>query len=182
MSGPRFVGKDTISSVIGRDRSCGLIPVMPYVAGHPDDTGYMPDNCHVVSGSRYAEIIRSEEFLVNFTLGVFFYGIKKDEVESALHKGHALIVVDVNSAFSIKEKVPDSVLIFIQPPGGDIKILKKRFKERCGVRTDYTCNIDQAKPDMDKASEFDHVFENRDGQVKAVVKQILGLLPVSAAH
>lgn len=84
---------------------------------------------HFVSSERFEAMLEKGAFLETARVHGNLYGTSADEVDTALERGEdALLDVDTQGAASIRKLRPDSVLIFILPPG--IQALKDRLAMR----------------------------------------------------
>jgi guanylate kinase len=104
-------------------------------------------------------------------------GTPADDVAAAREEGSdVLLEVDVQGARSVREKAPDAVLIFLQPPSEEE--LERRLRER-GTEdpSDLGLRLTEAKREMDAAPEFDHMVVN--DQVDRAVEEVLAIIKAS---
>ena len=82
----------------------------------------------------FEEMIKKDELLEYAEYVGNYYGTPKDFVFSKMDEGKDVILeIELQGAMQIKEKYPDTLLIFLTPPGADE--LYKRLKGR-GTETD----------------------------------------------
>ncbi|MGC8853169.1 MAG: guanylate kinase, partial [Hydrogenobacter sp.] len=88
-----------------------------------------------------------------------YYGTPKEQVEKILNQGKdALLVIDVQGAKSIREKFPESILIFLLPPS--LEELKRRLITR-GYRDKNLLEREQkVKMEIACARHFDYIVVN----------------------
>ena len=101
-----------------------------------------------------------------------WYGTPRDEVRDALVAGHDVILkIDVQGAQTVKENVPDALLVFIVPPS--LETLFQRLKARATETADQL-EIRQrnAAIELARQDDYDYVVENRDGEVEATAERI----------
>lgn len=108
-----------------------------------------------------------------------YYGTSKEYLENAVSKGiNVLLEIDVQGAKQIKEKLPESVLIFILPPS--FEELKNRLLKR---NTDSIEVIEKrlkaAKSEIDQSAFFDKkiindIFEKAAWDLFSYVKDKTG--------
>lgn len=88
-----------------------------------------------------------------------FYGLSRKEVEEKSSKGNCYCIMDINGALALKERFPDTKIVFIYSP---IDILEQRMRDR-GDREDKIKerlkNIEITK-EFDNAKYADFVLEN----------------------
>lgn len=88
------------------------------------------------------------------------YGTRKDVVEAALAAGRDIVLeIDVQGAAHVKEKMPEAVMTFIEPPS--FEELEKRLRGR-GTETeaDIERRLADAKMEMAQADKYDHLIVN----------------------
>ena len=104
-------------------------------------------------------------------------GTPAADVEEARAAGDdVLLEVDVQGARSVRERVPDAVLVFLQPPSDEE--LERRLRERgTEAGPDLDLRLSEAKEEMAAASEFDHVIVN--DRVEKAVEEVLAIIKAS---
>lgn len=91
-----------------------------------------------------------------------FYGTPKDYVDSQLNSGKDVILeIEIQGALKVKEKFPDTVLLFISPP--DAKELKNRLVGR-GTEDIKTIDsrLKRAAEEADGIEKYDYFVINDD--------------------
>lgn len=104
-------------------------------------------------------------------------GTPAADVAEALAAGDdVLLEVDVQGARSVRERAPDAVLVFLQPPSEEE--LERRLRER-GTEEgpDLERRLGEARREMAAASEFDHVVVNE--VVDEAVREVLAIIKAS---
>ncbi len=104
-------------------------------------------------------------------------GTPAADVEEARVAGDdVLLEVDVQGARSVRERVADAVLVFLQPPSEEE--LERRLRERgTEAGPDLELRLSEAKEEMAAASEFDHVIVN--DRVEQAVEEVLAIIKAS---
>ncbi|EKD42213.1 MAG: hypothetical protein ACD_73C00262G0002 [uncultured bacterium] len=115
---------------------------------------------YFVTKDQFDQMVKSGDFLEWAQVYDNFYGTSKKTLYDYLSKGQGVIVdVDTQGAQSIKEKVPESVTIFIQVP--TLKELEKRLIDR---RRDppevLQKRLKQATHEENQKDQYDHVIIN----------------------
>jgi guanylate kinase len=102
------------------------------------------------------------------------YGTPAETVEEALRLGRdVLLEVDVQGAASVRARVPDAVLIFLQPPSEEE--LARRLRTRgTESEADLDRRLAEARREMAEAGRFDHVVVN--DQVERAVDEVLAII------
>ena len=115
--------------------------------------------------------ISKEEFLSGINNGEFveyaqfannFYGTRISNIENSINIGKNIILeIEVQGAMQIKEKFPDSKLIFIMPP--NIEELKNRLVSRNTESKDaINLRLAQVDREIKNAERFDKKIVNDD--------------------
>jgi len=171
LSGPSGVGKD---AVLARMRKLGhpfhyvvTATTRPKRASEKDGVDY-----HFLSLREFQQMIDKHNFVEWANVYGNYYGVPKDEITSALSKGvDAIVRVDVQGAASIKEILPDAVLIFLMPPS--VEELEKRLRKRHSESSaDLALRLERAKGEMKRLQLFDYVITSRQNKLDEVVSQI----------
>uniref|UniRef100_A0A7C1IXT3 Guanylate kinase n=1 Tax=Ammonifex degensii TaxID=42838 RepID=A0A7C1IXT3_9THEO len=116
ISGPSGVGKGTVCRRLKElDPSVYLSVSMttrPPRAGEKEGEDYF-----FVSRARFEELVAEGELLEWALVYTHYYGTPRRPVFEARAAGRDVVLeIDVQGGFKVREKVPDSILIFILPP------------------------------------------------------------------
>ncbi len=106
------------------------------------------------------EKIDSNGFLEWARVHGFLYGTLRNEIEEIIAKEHrAILEIDTQGANQVKEKKPDSILIFIKPPS--LESLESRLRKR-GTEKEETIKqrLTDAKSELEQADKYDYVIIN----------------------
>ncbi len=159
ISGPSGSGKDTVLKEIFK--KCPEIQfsissiTRPMRAGEVEGEKY-----NFISREKFEEMLKNDELLEHNIFVGNYYGTPKAPVINCIESGNDMIVeVDVNGAAQIREKMPESVSIFIMPPS--LQVLKERL---CGRGTEVDDVIEQrtnaALSEIARAVEYDYIIVN----------------------
>ena len=89
-----------------------------------------------------------------------FYGTRKDIVEDTIRQGKdVLLEIDVQGASQVKKKMPDAVMIFIQPPSFE-ELLRRLQKRGTEGPEELKLRITNAKTEMSHSEEYEHMIIN----------------------
>ena len=105
-----------------------------------------------------------------------WYGVPNNPLREALAAGKDTIIkVDVQGAMSIREVLPDSVLLFLMPPCREdlVTRLQRRNTE---AEADLERRLQTAGEEMEKLPFFDYAIVNADGQIEKVVSEIVAII------
>ena len=138
ISGPSGVGKGTVlKKVFEKDDnlvysvSCTTRPPR---SGETDGIEY-----HFISKERFLDNIEKNKMLEYAVYCDNYYGTSAEYVETLRNAGKDVVLeIEVQGALQIKDKCPESVMIFIAPPS--IKELESRLAGR-GTETEDVVNL-----------------------------------------
>ena len=171
VAGPSGVGKDTlIRELIGRwpfylSISATTRPPRP---GEVDGHDYI-----FLSEEEFTRWIEEDRFLEWAQFSDRRYGTPREPVEVQLANGFdVLLEVEVQGAMQVKQRAPEAVFVFIEPPS--IAELGARLTRR-GDTADVEARLERARVEMAMADEFDHRIVN-----EVLSDAVAGLLSVVA--
>lgn len=161
ISGPSGSGKDTILARLFK--LCPDIKFSISSITRPMRDGETPgEKYNFISKEQFKKMLSENAFLEYNVFIDNYYGTPKAPVVAAIENGDDIIIeVDVNGAAQIREKMPDSVSVFIMPP--DLPTLKARL---CARGTETPEKIEErlmcARREIERANEYDYVIVNDD--------------------
>ena len=117
---------------------------------------------HFVSIEAFEAMVKQEAFLEHAKVFDNYYGTSQQVVEELLQQGkHVILEIDWQGALQVKQKLPDTVAIFILPPSRDT--LRQRLTDRA---TDDESIIERRMIDADKEmshySDAEYLIINDD--------------------
>jgi guanylate kinase len=127
---------------------------------------------HFLSQEQFLKMLNKHEFLEWARVYGNYYGVPKDEVTSALSRGMDVIVkVDVQGAATIRQIMPQAVLIFLMPPS--VEDLEERLmRRRSESSPDLALRLERAKVEIESLPLFDYVITSHQNKLDDVVAQI----------
>ena len=129
VSGPSGAGKDTICNKVVEDIKNIKISVS-MTSRAPRGTEKEGVDYYFVSREEFEEKIKKDEFLEYAVVhNNQYYGTPKANIEEDLNNGISVIlVIDIQGALKIQEKIKEALFIFIVPPS--MEVLKERLIKR----------------------------------------------------
>ena len=129
---------------------------------------------HFVTRERFEAMIAAREFLEYADVFGNYYGTHESELIKARTEGYDLILdIDVKGARQLRERVPESVSIFILPPSR--QELEQRLRSRSqDSEKEITRRLDEAKDEIRDYSQYDYVLVNED--VDASVENLVAIV------
>ena len=122
----------------------------------------------------FQEMINSDQFLEWAEFAGDFYGSPKSNINSYLSSGKDVILeIEIQGAKQIKEKCPDSVLIFLAPPS--FEVLEERLIKR---QTDsiekVKIRLEKAREEMNETKLFHYLVVN--DELKEAVDKVISII------
>ncbi len=159
ISGPSGAGKSTVVSraIQGREDVCFSTSVTTRSPrpGEIDGREYF-----FIDRKRFEEMIRNDELLEHAEYVSNGYGTPRAYVEQKLAEGlNVLLDIEVQGARQVREKVPDSVKIFVVPP--TLEELRRRLEGR-GTDTAEAIEgrLARARQEYGEATFYDYIIVN----------------------
>ena len=108
----------------------------------------------------YDKHLEKGNFLENAEVFGNYYGTLKQPIVDRLEKGiNVLLDVDTKGARQVKEKIPEAVLIFIEPPS--MEELERRLRSRGTECEEVICKrLREAEFEMAQRDFFDYRVVN----------------------
>ncbi len=130
------------------------------------------------SREEFEEMIAKDELLEHAEYVGNYYGTPKEFVFSKLEEGFDVVLeIEIQGAMQIKQKYPDTLLVFITPPGADE--LKRRLEGR-GTETAEVIakRMKRACRESEGIQNYDYIVINDD--VDICTRQLHEI--INAAH
>lgn len=104
------------------------------------------------------------------------YGTPRRPLEKAIDAGRVMLLdIDVQGGRQVMEHYPDAVTVFIEPPGGDMKVVCERLSGRGTDSPDQQAKrIERARQEIEYGKAYQHHVEN--DTLDSTVEQILNII------
>lgn len=126
--------------------------------------------------AEFLDKLRRDELLEHAQVYGYYYGVPREPLRQALSQGLDVIVrTDNQGAFTIKKKVPGSVVILLMP--GSLDELGRRLRAR-GQDSEAVVEkrLAAAASEIAQASCFDYVVVNADGHLDEAATQVAAII------
>ena len=181
ISGPSGVGKDTIIDAMKRrEPEHPRRYVITVTTRDPRESETDGVHYHFYSVDDYQRLVASEGLLEASLVHDHWYGTPRDQVQSAIRSGRdAILKIDVQGADKVRARIPDALLIFVVPPS--LEELQRRLRaRRTETPEQLELRLRNAKIEMARMGEFDHVVVNETDKVDETAEAIDGI--IAAEH
>ena len=171
LSGPGGVGKSTIAKALRQTKSFWVsISATTRSARHYEVDGI---DYYFYSNEEFDNAVKSSLFLEWAEFAGSRYGTPRKPVEDALRDGkNVLLEIEIAGARQVKERAPEAVLVFLQPPSWEelVSRLEGRGTDSPERRA---ARLALAQEELAQSSFFDlNVINER---VEEVVDRLIGL-------
>ena len=160
VSAPSGCGKGTILAEV-LDKTGAFLSVSCTTRG-PREGEVNGVNYHFITQDEFDKMIEENAFLEYARFVGKSYGTPAKPVHDAISEGRdAILEIETNGAFQVKERRPESVSIFILPPS--IKELERRLRKR-GTETEEVIakRVAEAVGEIEKSPRYNYVIMNDD--------------------
>jgi len=159
ISAPSGAGKSTLCRYI-REHLPEILYSVSYTTRTPRKGEVDGEDYFFVSEDEFKLGIEKDRWAEWAFVHGNYYGTSRGYLERSVEKGcNILLEIDVQGARQIKEKIPESVLIFILPPS--IEELQKRLVKRATDSQEVIKKrLDAAAFEMSQCDKFDYSVVN----------------------
>jgi len=169
LSGPGGVGKSTVAKAL--KQSSPFFVSVSATTRAPRFNEIEGVDYHFYSHEKFDQAIARDEFLEWAEFAGNRYGTPRKAVEEALRNGQSVLLeIEITGARQVKEKVPQALLIFLEPPTWEelVSRLEGRGTDSPERRA---ARLALAQEEMAAASFFDKVLINEE--VEKVVATLI---------
>lgn len=179
ISGPSGVGKDSVINRM-KERNLPFHFVVTATTRPARDNEIHGMDYFFLSFDQFAEMIEKDELLEYAIVYNDYKGIPKDQVRKALKSGKDVIMrIDVQGAATIREKYPESLLIFLTT-SSEAEMVNRLRLRKSETREGLNLRIAMARQEVKRIWDFDYVVINRDEQLDEAVDVIQSI--ITAEH
>jgi len=159
VAAPSGAGKSSIvNAVLARDPNICLS--ISFTSRQPRPGERHAEHYHFVSAAEFEAMVEAGDFFEHALVHGDWKGTARQSVEPQLAAGKdVLLEIDWQGARQVRNKVPDSVSVFILPPSREA--LEQRMRVRAqDSETVIRQRLDAAREEMSHYTEFDYVIVN----------------------
>ncbi len=161
LSGPSGAGKGTLRKKMFQ-KVPGISFSISCTTREPRDGEREGIDYHFITAEEFQSRFERGEFLEHAEVHGHFYGTLRDDAVRVLDSGSDILLeIDVQGALQVREKMPESILLFVAPPS--FEELEQRLRDR-GTESEERLQVRlrNARWEMGKAALYDYVIINDD--------------------
>lgn len=170
ISAPSGAGKTTLTrSLLAADPNLSFS--VSYTTRSPRPGEHEGRDYYYVNRDAFEKMIAAGELLEYARVFENYYGTGRSQVEANTAAGrHVLLDIDWQGARQVRERMPESVLIFVMPPS--LAELERRLRGRATDSDEVIRHrLAEAREEMSHWAEFDYVVVNDDVERALVTLQ-----------
>lgn len=159
ISGCSGVGKGTVINKF-MERNKDFILSVSCTTRNPRPGEVDGINYFFLTKEEFEKNIKEDKFLEHAQFAGNYYGTKKKYIKQKFEEGYNIILeIETNGALQVKEKMPESVLIFIAPPS--LEELEHRLRGR-HTEDEETIQkrLAQVKIELERSQKYDYTVIN----------------------
>lgn len=177
LAGPTAVGKGAVSTYIRENYPNVLLSVSATTrAPRPGEVDGV--NYFFVSDEEFDRLESSGEMLETATVhNAYRYGTPRGPIEEALAAGKSVLLeIDLQGARSVREAMPDAVLVFLLPPTWD-ELVRRLIGRGTEDAAEQARRLETAKTEMAAQDEFDFRIVNT--HVSQAAQEVVDLMSIT---
>ena len=176
ISGCSGVGKGTVINEFMKRNSDDFILSVSCTTRNPRPNETDGVNYFFISKEEFEQNIKDGKFLEYANFAGNYYGTKKKYIQQKMDEGYnVLLEIDTQGALQVKEKMPESILIFIAPPS--VEELEHRLRGR-HTEDEETIQkrLAQVKIELERSQKYDYTVINDNieravEEIESIVKK-----------
>lgn len=175
VSGPSGVGKDAVFRYLRTlEKNWHFVITVTTRAPREDETNGV--DYVFVDTEEFSSLKQSGQLLEFAPVYGNWYGTPREPIEIALSKGmDVLMKTDVQGASTIKQLIPESVMIFLTPPSMD-ELSRRLLLRQSESKEALRIRIEAAENEMSSIDDFDYSVVNETGRLDLAGQHIEAII------
>lgn len=171
LSGPSGVGK-TVAAQQLLERIPDLERVITFTTRPPRPVEENGVDYHFVDEATFQKMIDEDAFLEWALVHGHRYGTPKHHILQKLAEGRQLLmVIDVQGAMTVRSKLPEFHLIFLQPEVPE-DLLHRLQTRKAMTEEEKQLRLANATKEMGYKEQYDFVVTNKEGRLEEAVAEL----------
>jgi guanylate kinase len=176
LAGPTAVGKGTVSTFI-REHYPDVHLSVSATTREPRPGEVHGVNYYFVSDADFDLLIATGQMLETATVhNAFRYGTPRAPIDEALAAGKSVLLeIDLQGARSVREVMPEAVLVFLLPPTWE-ELVRRLIGRGTEDTVEQQRRLETAKVELAAQDEFDHRVVN--SEVSVAAREVVDLMAI----
>jgi len=179
VSGPSGVGKSTIVAELAR-RHPQVVPIVTATTRDRRPTEIDHVHYHFLAPAEFEALRDNDGLLESASVHGNWYGTPIQQVRGILAAGRdAILTIDPQGGRSVRQRVPDALLIFVMPPSIDDLAARLR-----GRGSEDEASLARRRADAERwmadTDDYDYVIVNETGRPDAAADRIWEIIQAEA--
>ena len=176
LAGPTAVGKGTVSSYI-RENYPRVHLSVSATTRIPREGEVHGVNYFFVSDEEFDALIEDDQMLETATVhNAFRYGTPRAPIDEALAQGKSVLLeIDLQGARSVRQVMPEAVLVFLLPPTWD-ELVRRLIGRGTEDTAEQQRRLATAKVELAAQDEFDYRVVN--SEVSDAAREVVDLMVI----
>ena len=179
ISGTSGAGKDSVARALVRRMGAAGYPAhfVVTVTSRPKRENESEGVDYIfVSKSEFERMIERGQLLEYAVVYDQYKGIPRQQALDAMASGKDVVMrLDVQGAATVREMVPDAVLIFITA-SSEQELAERLLRRRTESEAQLHLRLETARREMEHMGEFDYVIRNVDGKLEETIDVALAIV------
>lgn len=173
LSGPSGVGKDTLLKRL-IEVCPGTERAVTYTTRDPRPGEVAGVDYNLVSIGEFRRMAERGDFLEYAEVHGNLYGSSLQAIREAREKGLDVVLkIDVQGGLTVKQKVPEAVMIFVAPPS--LEELERRLRARhTDAEADVTRRLLDARREIEQVPKYQYLVVN--DEVESAVDKLRAII------
>lgn len=174
LSGFSGAGKDTVKNALLNQYPDTYAVSVSATTRDPRPEEKEGEDYFFVEEEEFRNMISRGEFYEYAVYQNHYYGTPRSYVDQKLSEGKdVILIIEVQGGRQIKERFPDSVLVFLTPPSAEE--LKKRLKGRQTEKSsEINGRLQRAAEEAEVIKSYDYILVNDD--VESCARRLHGII------
>lgn len=177
ISGPSGAGKDSILEGL-QSRGVEFYRAITAVTREPRPKEVHGTHHYFLTSAEFDRWEAEGKFLETATVYGHRYGTPLQEVIAAMDCGKDVVLrVDVQGAATVRQRIPESIHIYIGVPGLSLETLRQRRDQR-GLESpaERSARDSLLRDELAAIPRFDYLVENESGAIDRAVDQVIAII------
>lgn len=174
LSGFSGAGKDTVKNALLEKHEDTYAVSVSATTRDPRPGEKEGEDYFFVEEEEFRDMISRGEFYEYAAYQNHYYGTPRSYVDQKLSEGRdVILIIEVQGGRQIKERFPDSVLVFLTPPSAE-ELKKRLIGRQTEKMSEIAGRLQRAAEEAEEMPFYDYILVNDD--VKSCAERLHGII------